>query len=82
MEDAGRFGLSQLHQLRGRIARKGSREDLQSHCLLLSNVTSAQEREDSSSLTRLQILTRSNKGRAIADADLLLRGPGKSSSTC
>ena len=81
MEDADRFGLSQLHQLRGRIGRKGSREDLHCHCLLLSNVTSAQERDDSNSLTRLQILTRTNKGSEIADADLLLRGPGKLSSS-
>ena len=75
VEDADRFGLSQLHQLRGRIGRQGSRSDLKCHCLLLSNVTHAQE-EESTSLTRLQILTQSNKGNEIADADLLLRGPG------
>ena len=62
-----------MHQLRGRIGRQGSR-DLQCHCLLLSNATSTQR--DSSSLTRLQIFTKSNKGSEIADADLILRGPG------
>jgi len=73
VEEADRFGLSPLHQLRGRIGRQGSR-DLQCHCLLLSNATST--KKDSSSLTRLQILTKSHKGSEIADADLILRGSG------
>ncbi len=75
VEDADRFGLSQLHQLRGRIGRAGSRPDLKCNCLLLSNVTTANQNPDS--LTRLQILQKSNKGEEIADADFYLRGPGK-----
>ena len=74
VEEADRFGLSQMHQLRGRIGRQGSNSDLQCHCLLLSNATSTQT--DSSSLTRLQILTKSNRGSDIAEADLILRGCG------
>ena len=64
--DAERFGLSQLHQLRGRVQR-GS---YQGECYLL---TSSKEKE---SLDRLNALVRSNDGFAIALEDLKLRGPG------
>lgn len=64
--DAERFGLSQLHQLRGRIQR-GDQRGL---CLLMSD-SSADE-----SLKRLKILEKSNDGFAIAYEDLKLRGPG------
>ena len=77
VEDADRFGLSQLHQLRGRIGRAGSRPDLKCSCILLSNVITTNQEGPGSSLTRLQILQKSNKGEEIADADFFLRGPGK-----
>lgn len=78
VEDADRFGLSQLHQLRGRIGRSGSRSDLKCSCILLSNIiTTKNQNGPAPSLTRLQILQKSNKGEEIADADFFLRGPGK-----
>ena len=64
--DADRFGLSQLHQLRGRIQR-GSE---QGHCWLL---TASQEERV---LQRLEVLVRSNNGFEISYEDLRLRGPG------
>lgn len=64
---AERFGLSQLHQLRGRIGR-GSE---QSYCLLFGNPTSAVSNE------RLKIMTRTNDGFKIAEMDFRLRGPGE-----
>jgi ATP-dependent DNA helicase RecG len=64
IENAERFGLAQLHQLRGRVGR-GSRE---SYCFL---TTQGQENE------RLTILTQSSDGFEIAQKDLLLRGPGE-----
>ena len=73
VEQAERFGLSQLHQLRGRIGRNGSRDDLDCHCLLLTDAT---KKDDSSSLTRLEILRETQDGAAIAEADLMLRGAG------
>ncbi|MBQ6266931.1 MAG: ATP-dependent DNA helicase RecG [Clostridia bacterium] len=63
IENAERFGLSQLHQLRGRIGR-GSEK---STCILIS---------DHSDTERLQIMTETGDGFRIADADLKLRGPG------
>ena len=60
--DAERFGLAQLHQLRGRVGR-GS---MKSYCFLLS----AQDSE------RLEILTKTDDGFEIAEQDLKLRGPG------
>ncbi|MBR4726336.1 MAG: ATP-dependent DNA helicase RecG [Clostridia bacterium] len=63
IENAERFGLSQLHQLRGRIGR-GSEK---STCILISDHSDAQ---------RLQIMTETGDGFKIADADLKLRGPG------
>ncbi len=66
IENAERFGLSQLHQLRGRIGR-GS---FQSTCVLLSD---AQNEE---ALTRFQVLCDTNDGFIISQKDLELRGPG------
>lgn len=60
--DSFRFGLSALHQLRGRVGRN----DLQSYCILISN----QEKE------RLKILTQTNDGFRISEEDFLLRGSG------
>ncbi len=64
--DADRFGLSQLHQLRGRIQR-GSE---QGHCWLLSG------NHDDSVKTRLNVLVKTNNGFEISYEDLRLRGPG------
>jgi ATP-dependent DNA helicase RecG len=64
VENAERFGLSQLHQLRGRVGR-GFRE---SHCVLFMQSISAKE--------RLEVLRRESCGHAVAEADLRLRGPG------
>lgn len=67
IESAERFGLSQLHQLRGRVGR-GAR---QSYCILLTGVKlSADSRK------RMEIMTRTNDGFEISEADLQLRGPG------
>ena len=67
IENAERFGLSQLHQLRGRVGRS----DLQSYCILSSN-TKSQETK-----ARLNIMTQTNDGFVIAEKDLQLRGPGE-----
>lgn len=67
VENAERFGLSQLHQLRGRVGRGG----LQSYCFL---VTGSDESEDT--VTRMETMVRSNDGFYIAEEDLKLRGPG------
>lgn len=67
IEHAQRFGLSQLHQLRGRIGR-GKYE---SHCILISD-SIAQE-----SLQRLRVMAEENDGFKIAQADLEIRGPGE-----
>ncbi|MGI6077024.1 MAG: ATP-dependent DNA helicase RecG [Fastidiosipilaceae bacterium] len=66
IENAERFGLSQLHQLRGRIGRGSAR----SICVLLSEVGEGIARE------RMRTLCHTNDGFAIAEADLELRGPG------
>jgi ATP-dependent DNA helicase RecG len=66
IENAERFGLAQLHQLRGRIGRGQN----QSFCVLLT------DREDAEALDKLAILERSENGFEIAEADLKLRGPG------
>jgi ATP-dependent DNA helicase RecG len=66
VEDAERFGLAQLHQLRGRVGRGRHR----SFCILLSDAT------DELSLRRLEVVRGSNDGFAIAEADLELRGAG------
>lgn len=67
IEHAERFGLSQLHQLRGRIGR-GSR---QSYCILMQGQKVSKEGR-----YRLQTMARTNDGFEIAEADLKLRGPG------
>jgi ATP-dependent DNA helicase RecG len=67
IENAERFGLSQLHQLRGRVGRGAS----QSFCILLTGFKLA-----SDTRKRLEILTKTNDGFEISEADLQLRGPG------
>lgn len=67
IENAERFGLSQLHQLRGRVGRGAD----QSHCILM---TSGKLSDDAR--IRLQTMCRTNNGFEIADVDLKLRGPG------
>lgn len=67
IESAERFGLSQLHQLRGRVGRGAE----QSYCLLMSSYKISNE-----SRKRLETMVRTNDGFEIAEADLQLRGPG------
>ncbi|MBN2064643.1 MAG: ATP-dependent DNA helicase RecG [Sedimentisphaerales bacterium] len=67
IEHADRYGLAQLHQLRGRIGRGAQ----QSYCLLFGNPRSEEGR------ARLEIMTRTNDGFKIAEEDLKLRGPGE-----
>lgn len=67
IENAERFGLSQLHQLRGRVGRS----DLQSYCII-STATKSQETRE-----RLQIMEQTNDGFVIAEKDLQIRGPGE-----
>lgn len=66
VENAERFGLSQLHQLRGRVGR-GKRK---SYCVLVSDINSPKSRE------RLEVMRTTYDGFEIAEKDLLLRGPG------
>ena len=66
VENAERFGLSQLHQLRGRVGRGAH----QSYCIFMSNSKGKDTRK------RLEILNQSNDGFYIASEDLKLRGPG------
>lgn len=67
VENAERFGLSQLHQLRGRVGRGAD----QSYCILVTSYKLAEETRK-----RLEIMVRTNDGFEIAEADLKLRGPG------
>ncbi|WP_375235313.1 ATP-dependent DNA helicase RecG [Winogradskyella sp.] len=67
IESAERFGLSQLHQLRGRVGRGAE----QSYCILMTS-----HKLSENSKTRLQTMVRSNDGFEIAEVDLKLRGPG------
>lgn len=67
IENAERFGLSQLHQLRGRVGRS----DKQSYCILVSTSASKQVKN------RLKIMTQTNNGFVVAQKDLELRGPGE-----
>ncbi len=66
VEDADRFGLSQLHQLRGRVGRGRYK----SYCILISDNRSEEAR------ARLKVMTRTRDGFKIAEEDLRLRGPG------
>lgn len=66
IENADRFGLAQLHQLRGRVGRG----DAQSYCIFINS------KENEHTKERLEILNKSNNGFHIADEDLRLRGPG------
>ena len=66
VENAERFGLAQLHQLRGRVGRGG----WQSYCIFISS------NEKKETMQRLEILNKSNDGFHIASEDLKLRGPG------
>jgi ATP-dependent DNA helicase RecG len=67
IESAQRFGLSQLHQLRGRVGRGAE----QSYCVLITPYELSQDTR-----RRMEIMTESNDGFVIAEADLKLRGPG------
>ena len=67
IENAERFGLSQLHQLRGRVGRS----DLQSYCILVPANSSQ------TTMDRLQIMEQTNNGFIISEKDLELRGPGE-----
>lgn len=67
IENAERFGLSQLHQLRGRVGRGAD----QSYCILVTTYKLTEETRK-----RLQIMVETNDGFEIAEADLKLRGPG------
>ena len=66
VENAERFGLAQLHQLRGRIGRG----DKQSYCIFMSS------KKNDANIKRLEILNKSNDGFYIASEDMKLRGPG------
>jgi len=72
IENAERFGLSQLHQLRGRVGRGGE----QSFCILMSSNKLSKE-----SKLRLETMVKTNDGFEIAETDLKLRGPGDISGT-
>ncbi len=66
VENAERFGLSQLHQLRGRVGRGSAK----SYCILFSDHPSEETRQ------RLQVMVKTNDGFKISEEDLRLRGPG------
>jgi hypothetical protein len=67
IESAERFGLSQLHQLRGRVGRGAE----QSYCILMTS-----HKLSSDSKTRMETMVQTNDGFEIAEVDLKLRGPG------
>lgn len=67
IENAERFGLSQLHQLRGRVGRGSA----QSYCVLVSSTS------NSETINRLNVLVQTNDGFVIAEKDLEIRGPGE-----
>ena len=71
IEGADRFGLAQLHQLRGRVGRG----EAKSYCFLFA------ETDSETAKNRLEVMTRSNDGFEIAECDLRLRGPGELFST-
>ncbi|GJM36184.1 MAG: ATP-dependent DNA helicase RecG [Saprospiraceae bacterium] len=72
IENTERFGLSQLHQLRGRVGRGAE----QSYCILMSSFKVSKEGKE-----RIQTMVRTNDGFEIAEADLRLRGPGNIEGT-
>ena len=72
IENAERFGLSQLHQLRGRVGRGAE----QSYCILMTNYNIS-----SDTRKRIDIMVKTNDGFEIAEADLMLRGPGDMEGT-
>ncbi len=72
IENAERFGLAQLHQLRGRVGRGGE----QSYCVLMTDFKLSKEAR-----TRIQTMVKTTDGFEIADVDLKLRGPGDLSGT-
>ena len=67
IENAERFGLSQLHQLRGRVGRGADK----SYCVLMTKPQIAKTTRE-----RLEIMTSTNDGFVVAEADLKMRGPG------
>jgi ATP-dependent DNA helicase RecG len=67
IESAERFGLSQLHQLRGRVGRGAE----QSYCILMTS-----HKLSADSKTRMETMVQTNDGFEIAEVDLKLRGPG------
>jgi ATP-dependent DNA helicase RecG len=67
IESAERFGLSQLHQLRGRVGRGAD----QSYCILMSS-----DKLSIEAATRIEVMVRTTDGFEIAETDLQLRGPG------
>ena len=71
IEDADRFGLSQLHQLRGRVGR-GQRK---SYCVLVSDFAGEGKKESTAGM-RLRSLCKLYDGYEIAEQDLIMRGPG------
>jgi ATP-dependent DNA helicase RecG len=68
IEHAERFGLAQLHQLRGRVGRS----DIPSYCVLMSDFKGSENARK-----RLRIMEQTNDGFRIAEADLEIRGPGE-----
>lgn len=72
IENANRFGLAQLHQLRGRVGRGGE----QSYCILITD-----QKLTSDGRTRMKTMVNTNDGFEIAEVDLRLRGPGETSGT-
>lgn len=72
IENTERFGLSQLHQLRGRVGRGAE----QSYCILMSSFKLSNESKE-----RIQAMVRTNNGFEIAEADLRMRGPGNIEGT-
>lgn len=72
IENAERFGLSQLHQLRGRVGRGAQ----QSYCILMTSYKLSKD-----SKIRIETMVKTNNGFEIADTDLKLRGPGDMSGT-
>ncbi len=72
IENAERFGLSQLHQLRGRVGRGAE----QSYCILMSKYELSKDTRH-----RLEVMTRTNDGFVVAEEDMKLRGPGDMEGT-